>query len=188
MAPILGIFASSALAAANATSYESIATVTVGSGGSSSVTFSSIPGTYAHLQIRGIGRSTKASGTDYAQLTFNSSGGTAYATHYLYGNGTSALATGFTSAAFIYQDFYTSAGASASIFTSNIIDILDYANTNKNTTVRMLNGSDNNGSGNIALQSGLWNNTAAITSITLTMAGGNFVQYSHFALYGIKGA
>jgi hypothetical protein len=46
---ILGIIASSKLTAA-AGDFESIATVTVGSGGSAVISFTSIPSTYAHLQ------------------------------------------------------------------------------------------------------------------------------------------
>lgn len=34
------------------TDYDSIATTTVGAGGAASITFSSIPSTYQHLQIR----------------------------------------------------------------------------------------------------------------------------------------
>ena len=75
----------------------------------------------------------------------------------------------------------------ASTFTAGVIDILDYANTNKYKTLRTLNGGDANGSGNIQIESGSWRNTAAITSITLTHNGSGFTQYSSFALYGIKG-
>lgn len=188
--PILGILASSRLAAKG--SYQSIATVTVGSGGSSSVEFTSIPSTFTHLQIRGLGRSSGAGSVDFAKMQFNGDTTSNYATHYLYGTGASALATAFSSSAYIYQDFYAGAAANASVFSGFVIDILDYRSTNKNKTVRMLSGWDNNGAsnnGNIALQSGLWFKTPeAITSIKLTMNNGSFAQYSHFALYGIKSA
>jgi hypothetical protein len=49
---ILGIIASSRLAAVG--DYESIATVSVGGGGAADVEFTSIPGTYTHLQIRAL--------------------------------------------------------------------------------------------------------------------------------------
>jgi hypothetical protein len=55
--PILGIIASAITGNLVTTSYESIATVTVGGGGAATVAFTSIPATYTHLQIRGIGRS-----------------------------------------------------------------------------------------------------------------------------------
>jgi hypothetical protein len=68
-----------------------------------------------------------------------------------------------------------------------VIDILDYANVNKYTTIRVLGGADLNGSGAINLVSGLWMNTAAVTSFLISADSGNLAQYSSFALYGIKG-
>jgi hypothetical protein len=68
------------------------------------------------------------------------------------------------------------------------MDILDYANTSKNKTIRMLSGNDRNGSGDIILISGLWASTSAINQIDLRLeSAANFAQYSQFALYGIKG-
>jgi|LakMenEpi03Aug12_release.lakeMendotaPanAssembly.Ray.scaffolds.fasta_scaffold121372_5 hypothetical protein len=187
--PILGIIASSISGNLDAGDFESIATVTVGSGGAASIEFTSIPGTYAHLQVRGILRSAVASGGDFAALTFNNVGGSSYATHYLYGTGTSGQAFAFSSSAYIYLDFVAGAAQTASVFSGYVLDILDYANTNKNKTVRWLGGNDLNGSGNISFQSGLFNSTNAITSLKLqTNSGANFSQYSHFALYGIRSA
>ena len=70
-----------------------------------------------------------------------------------------------------------------------IFDILDYTNTNKNTTTRALTGNETNGTAGQAIlfSSGNWRNTAAITSILIYPSSGNFSQYSSFALYGIKG-
>jgi hypothetical protein len=179
--PILGIFASSRLTAP-ATAYESIATTTVGSGGSANVEFTSIPATYTHLQIRGIASSLTS---NYVLLNFNSDTGANYRTHFLYGDGANAQST-------TNNDNYIFAGRvgnGTNVFSGNVIDILDYTNTNKNTTVRCLIGNDENGSGVILLNSGLWTSTNAITSITLTaQSAGSFRQYSQFALYGIKGA
>jgi hypothetical protein len=165
------------------TSFESIATTTVGSGGQSTITFSSITQTYKHLQIRLLGKATASA---YLKVTFNSST-TGYADHYLDGNGTSATAGVTTSTSFI-SIFGAIANTTANVFGGGIIDILDYANTNKNTTLRALTGVDYNGSGNIDFSSGLWNNTAAINQIEFSLNTGNFAQYSHFALYGIKAA
>ena len=80
-------------------------------------------------------------------------------------------------------------GRRYNIFGANVLDILDYANTSKYTTARILGGIDINGSGgNIRLDSGVWMNTAAVTSLTISpTTANNFVQYSSFALYGIKG-
>ena len=162
------------------TSYESIATVTVGSGGASSVSFTSIPSTYTHLQIRGIARSGTTIESYVVQ--FNSDTGSNYSWHQLIGDGATASASGSASQTLMVTAIFNN---STSTFGGSIIDILDYANTNKYKTVRTLSGYDANGSGYVTLRSGSWQSTNAITSIVLT-AG--FAQYSQFALYGIKGS
>lgn len=191
MAPILGIIASSQIAS-NLTSFDSIATVTVGAGGASSIDFTSIAGTYKHLQLRGITRCTKAdTGVENVVMSFNSNTTyTDYRTHYLQGTGAAAEAGDLQ-----VSSFYSNAGltlgdnATASIYTATIIDILDYADTNKNTTVRVLSGVDVNGAGGlIRFASSVWLKTDAITSISINpRSAGNFKQYSTFALYGVKG-
>ena len=191
MSPILGIWASAQQPALNATSFESIATVTVGSGGSSTVTFNSIPSTYTHLQVRLLarsGRARTANGSLYVQL--NSNYLTSY--HTVFGNGASVTAQGssggLTNGEAIL--FVPGSTAGANIFGVGVIDILDYANTNKTKVLRALHGDDLNGEGYAALTSGMWNSTSAVTSITFGSVDGgtNIPQYSHFALYGIKGA
>jgi hypothetical protein len=186
MTPMLGIMASSISGSkAVTTAYESIATTTVGSGGTANITFSSIPATYKHLQIRGISRSNGAA--DNTVIQFNSDTANNYATHYLLGNGTTASAGAETTRARFYVDILAS-NASGAMWSGDVIDILDYANTNKYKTVRALAGQDLNGSGTVWLASGLWQSTAAITSIKIYLNGAvNLAQYSSFALYGIKG-
>jgi hypothetical protein len=167
--------------------YESIATVTVGSGGAANVEFTSIAADWTHLQIRAISKDTTAgTGIELLYLQFNSDTGNNYATHRLEGNGTSASAGANTTTSAIRTGVNTQAN-STSIFAATIIDILDYANTNKYTTTRSLTGADKNGSGEVAIRSGVWMNTNAVTSIKLTSNVANLAQYSHFALYGIKG-
>ena len=178
--PILGIIASQNYPRITS-SYESIATVTVGSGGSSTINFSSIPSTYKHLQIRGIARTaTNVS----LGLRFNSDTGSNYSRHFLNGNGSSAGAGGGANSTTAYAG--TTATA-ASAFGANVIDVLDYQNTNKYKTVRALSGADNNGSGFVQFMSGNWRNTNAVTSIDIIQVDGDsFTQYTQFALYGIK--
>jgi len=187
VSPILGIIASSKAAAAG--DYESIATVTVGSGGSATVSFTSIPATYAHLQVRMIGRSTNAGANiTTGQITVNSTTSTNMAYHRISGDGSSATAYALADTSswddllLLPQD-----GTTASIYSAAILDILDYANTNKNKTLRLLGGVDLNGSGRLVFGSGLVNSTTAISSITFATAS-TYKQYSHFALYGIKSA
>jgi hypothetical protein len=180
----LGIFASANTTVG--TSFESIATSTVGSGGSSYVEFTSIPGTYTHLQIRFLAKSASpANATDELYCQYNSDTGSNYTYHQLNGNGSTATSGAATSQtkARIAQIALTD----NSTFSVGVVDILDYANTNKNKVTRGLSGADFNGSGVIVLQSTAWLNTSAITSIKLSSLL-NFAQYSHFALYGIKSA
>lgn len=184
---LAGIIASSGGAAAGG-DYESISTVTVGAGGASSVTFSSIPSTYQHLQVRFIARISTSDTAENTWLRFNGDTGSNYSYHFLDGNGSSASAGGAASQTRILAGRAGAASSGSNIFGVNVLDVLDYASTNKNTTARILGGIDRNGDGNIRLDSGAWFNTAAVTSLTITpTTSNNFVQYSHFALYGIKG-
>ncbi len=162
--------------------FQSIATVTVGSGGATSAEFTSIPGTYAHLQIRALTGSSNA-GTGM-RIEFNSDTTTAnYRNHYLYGGSVAGAGTdGNLNAIGVQGD-----GATVGM-AGHIIDILDYTNTNKYTTVRSLSAYDANVTGLVWFQSTLWMNTAAITNIKINRNTSGFNQYSHFALYGIKGA
>lgn len=189
MSPILGIYASQVSGKLwPASSYESIQSVTVGSGGAADITFNSIPSTYTHLQIRLIGRSNRANTFDSLRLQANSDTASNYAEHGLYGDASTAGAFAVAPQAFI--QFYRIAGANAgtNTFGAIYIDILDYANTNKFKTTRSIGGGENNGSGEIYLTSGLWRSTSAITSLKLFPGVGTaFSQYSSIALYGIKG-
>jgi hypothetical protein len=188
VSPILGIIASSKLTAA-AGDYESIATVSVGSGGSASISFTSIPADYTHLQIR-YSAHLEDTTSDYAALwmQFNSDTGANYSYHRLYGNGSAASADAATSQTKVLTTWTPDNVTQSLSYGASIIDILDYANTNKYKTIRNFGGFDLNGSGIVALFSGLWMSTSAITSISLVSSNSeNFAQYSHFALYGIKG-
>ena len=183
--PILGVIDSGKSGHLSTNSYASIGTVTVGSGGASTITFSSIPSTYTHLQIRIFGKGNNADVYDAANLTYNGDTGANYTLHWLTGNGSSASALGLTPRNEIRAAYI--GGATSPSIGSGIVDILDYSNTNKYKTLRSLSGADANGSGNIFFMSGLWMSTSAISSMTLTpVFGSSFSQYSSFALYGVK--
>jgi hypothetical protein len=181
--PILGIVASGKTASTISTSsYESIATVTVGSGGQNGVTFSSIPSTYKHLQIR---YTARTSGSQNTVLTFNGDGASNYSTHFVFGQG-SIMGTGaIANNTYIYTDVLT---GSSTGYNGVIVDILDYTSTTKHKTVKSFSGQDLNGTAAyVWLASGAWyNSSTAISSLTLN-CGTTYNQYSSFALYGIKG-
>jgi hypothetical protein len=163
-------------------SYFSIATG-IGTGSNTTIDFNSIPQTFTHLQVRG---SYLSSVNDQVVLpSYNGvrTGGT-YAIHGIRGNGSSVSAYGLTS-----YDFYQIGTATQSRTTMPevfVLDILDYTNTNKYKTTRWLAGNDFNGSGGIELGSVLWNNSAAITSISFPLSSGNFPTGSIISLYGVK--
>jgi hypothetical protein len=170
-------------------SYESIATVTVGAGGASSVSFTGIPSTYTHLQLRMFCQFNDSSaGLGGASLQFNSDTGTSYTRHELIATSSAASSIGFStgtySGATVGRFYFT---PSSSTFSPAIVDILDYTNTNKYTTVRSLGGTDVNGAGSeLRMSSSVWVNTAAVTSITIPASTYNFKQYSSIALYGVN--
>lgn len=165
-------------------SYESISTVTVGAGGASSISFSSIPSTYKHLQVRSIIR-TASSTEDF--LVYKPNNAALSARHFVSGNGSTTGAGGSTSV--FDMGSIPNSGSLSNTFGAYILDILDYADTNKNKTLRQLNGTDVNGSGgDIQLVSGLYASTSAISSLVInTYNGTSFAANSSFALYGIKG-
>ena len=185
---ILGAFSSGV--AASTSSYESIASAT-GTGSSGVITFSSIPSTYVALQLRYIAKDNSvADGQVSLTMTFNSDTGANYAYHELRGTGTTALADGAAT-----QNNISIRGScfreatSTSTMGVALLDIHDYASATKNKTVKYFAGVDTNNAapgGRISLGSGLWINTNAITTISITTVS-NFSTTSQFALYGIKG-
>jgi hypothetical protein len=163
--------------------FESIAVATVDSSGASSITFSNIPQTYRHLQIRGSIRGGNESGMSAA---FNGSTGNG---HTLFG--ANAARGSFVESGVIPIGGTPNSANTSSVFGALVCDILDYSVTTKNKTTRSFYGTAMNVSGNtyVMFSSGLWASTSAITSIVLTLSGsGSFAENSRLSLYGIRGA
>jgi len=167
--------------------YEAIASTTLSSS-AASVVFSSIPSTYEHLQIRAYMRSTSVADTFVrSYFRFNSDTGTNYAEHNLVGNGSSPTSAAVITTTSCCNSIVSGSNAAANIYGVIIFDLLDYASSNKYRTARALSGVDTNGNGRAAFSSGLWLNTAAVTSITLSLDN-NISAGSVVALYGLKSA
>ena len=189
--PIFGVTASSNMST-KLTDFYQIATTTLGSA-QSTVTFSSIPQTYTHLQLRLFAQDVRATyGITEIRLVFNSDTSSIYTSHNMYGDGSSAVSNStlnFSSMVLGDGTYGTSTGGT---FGAGIADILDYTNTNKLKTVRHIAGVDLNGviagyGGRVGLSSGVWRSTSAISSITLTSNSLiNFSANSRFSLYGVK--
>ena len=187
--------ASNSVTPAVPTAFTSIATVTA-AGGETSLTFSSIPGTYTDLQIRGIGKVQGGASVNTASnwIYFNGVTTTTYAYHYLQGNGSSASTTGVSgdsSISALSTNIANSFSSLANIYGASIYDIADYTNTSKTKTIKAIGGAELNQAttaAKITMGSGLWTGTSAITSITIQPISNTFAAGTTYALYGIKAA
>lgn len=168
-------------------SYESIATAN-GTGSSGVITFSSIPSTFKHLQIRGISRTTEAiDGDRDIYIRFNSDSGANYATHDVRGGGAS-MGTNEIANTTEMIAFRASRGDSSTsgVLGVAIIDILDYQSAYLKTMIALGGNDDNDSTGDIAISSGLYLVTSTINSIELRTNVNNWTTNTTFALYGIK--
>lgn len=191
---LLGTIASSLLQNVDNGVMDPLQVITVGPSGASTITFTNIPSTYSHLQVRGVARTTRATfANDGLAFYFNGDNAANYSRHQFAGDASGGIDNGpAANSTFMFTQVGGN-GAGTNIFGAAIVDILDYSNTNKYKTARMFSGVDNNSaagqqSGFVSLASGSWRNTNAITSITFYGYSGNFLQNTSLALYGIKGA
>ena len=166
-----------------ANTYTLIASSTVGSGGTATITFTSIPQTYTDLVLVHSLRETTNDST--AKVTFNNDTGSNYSLRRLTGNGTTA---GSGSATYGFLEtlccFSTN---TANTFGNTSLYIPNYTSSNKKS-VSIDIVTENNATAAFAyLTAGLWDNTAAITEIDIDApTSATFVQYSTAYLYGIK--
>ena len=174
---------------AGASDYELLETAILVSN-TGSVTFSSLgtySATYKHLQIRFTARTTTSTG-DNLFIRMNGVTTSNYSSHTLRGNGTSVTSTGYANESQIFFDGgMPGSNAASNIYSGAVIDFLDAFSTTKNKTTRAFNGFTSAASNQtwVNLNSGVWRDTSALTSITLT--GATFVTGCRFSLYGIKG-
>ena len=169
-----------------ATTYEAIATVTVGSGGAASIDFTSIPGTYTDLLLKLSTRSTDASARRQLFVKYNDSSSN-YTGRRLYGEddgvGSDTLSgnTGYS--------FGVTCGdtATANTFGSAEVYIPNYAGSNnKSSSTDSVIENNSSATYDNWLTANLWSDSSAITKISVTLSAGNFKQYSTATLYGIK--
>lgn len=156
-----------------------------------SVTFSgldTLAAGYKQLQIRGTARSTRNDTDSYYYVQFNGDSGTNYNHHYLQGTGSqaeAARADGGRPYGVLDLTGLPGNTAPASSFGAFVIDIVDPFEATKLTTVRIYSGQTAAYS-RIGFIGGQWENTAAVTSITLADIFGSFMIGSHFTLIGLK--
>ena len=166
--------------------YESIASFTAGSSGLQTISFTSIPATFKHLQIRYVSRNQAAS--DATLLRFNNESAGQYSAHRLSNQGSFAV-DGYANTNHGELPTVGYSGIGAGVYGFGVIDILEYANTNIYKTVKMRGGMRDvsSSTGSTAFNSMNWRSLSAITSIQIIPSPNWVEQYSVFSLYGIKG-
>ena len=186
----LGIFSAAGAGGGVALSdYELISSTILGSN-TASVNFTGLgdySSTYKHLQVRVVARTVRTEVNDSIITRFNADTGSSYAWHRLFGSGSSVSSGAGTTQTSILTGETSGNTNTTSAFMTTVIDILDPYSTTKNKTIRFLNGGAATFT-HIQLGSGLWINTASVTSFQLLpLNSANFLTGSRFSLYGIKG-
>jgi hypothetical protein len=183
----LGFWAASG-GGANGPAFDLLETTTLTSS-ASSVTFSGLDdySDYKHLQIRAVARNDFATtnARDLA-IRINADTGTNYSSHSMVGTGSAVTAYNTTNRTSIAgREAWADGSNSAGIFGAAVIDVLDFSSTSKNTTIRAFYGVLAEGQQRVAITSGAFYDTSAVTSIQIYLSQ-NFVSGSRFSLYGVK--
>jgi hypothetical protein len=170
-----------------ATTYTLISSVTVGSGGTTNITFSSIPQTYTDLVIKVCGK-PDINGTGALGIQFNSTT-TTYTNKRLYGDGSSAQSDSASTTNYLNVGLFGNSSGTSN-FGNTEVYIPNYTFSNQKSVSTDSVSEGNTTTQYMTLQAGLWNGTGAITSIKLGIDNdtSNFVQYSTAYLYGISNA
>lgn len=161
-----------------------IATTTVGSGGASDITFSSIPSTYTDLAILISARTNRGDTNDVIRLQFNGST-SSYSYRLLYSTGTTVSSETASPSYIDYAGYISGNTSTASTFGNVSIYIPDYASSNFKSVYAEGVAETNGQSVYMGIDAGLWSNTSAITSVKI-FAIGSFLQHTTATLYGIK--
>jgi hypothetical protein len=170
-----------------ANTFELIASSTVGSGGASSIDFTSIPSTYTDLCLKLSLRDTNAGAAIDGGIRLNGAT-TNYTWRQLKGNGAAASSSAGTTDTLIYAWLHDGAGATASTFANIDVYIPNYAASTAKS-VSFDGVQENNATtAYVVLSAGLWNNTAAVNQVTIITSATAFAQYSTAYLYGVKNA
>lgn len=170
-----------------ATTFELITSVTVGSGGASTIDFTSIPSSFSDLSVVVSARSTHTSVLDELLVRFNSSS-TGYTNKFVMGDGstTQSYSNNYTTSG--YVGYISAANATAGTFGSSSIYIPLYTGSKNKSFSSDSVAESNAPTQYMNMNATLWSNTAAITAIQLRLGYANFAQYSTAYLYGVKNA
>lgn len=166
--------------------YACLSEVTVGAGGASTITFSSIPSTYTDLYVKVSGRSSRSNTTDTLFIKINNASGVTTSHRRIYGFGTTIGSDSFNQTIGTEMGGITANTATSNTFSNQEIYIPNYTSSSQKITSYDGVSENNSSSGNfLVLQSALWQNTGTVTSLVLQCDVGNFIQYTTATLYGI---
>jgi hypothetical protein len=186
---LLGILNSQVPPSGGGSAYDLLETTVLGTA-AASITFSNLNtySDYKHLQVRVVSRTDRSNNLSAVNLQFNSDSGSNYAFHWIRGTGSTVISEAYTSVGVISFPSASSDFMTANNYSAAVIDILDFSNTSKNTTTRAIGGNPASQYWDVRLASGLWNNTAAVTSLLFTPGFGatNWKAGTRLSLYGIK--
>lgn len=172
-----------------ASTYKLISSVTVGSGGASSIDITNIPSTYKDLLVIASARSTRASNvTDGLDMYLITSGGVV-STGYTY-KGIQSSGTAIYNTNTSYEQGWGGAApadsATASTFSNTTFYISNYAGSTPKSYSVDSSAGNNSTEGWNSINSEINSTTSAITGLRFFCGNGNLVQYSNFYLYGIS--
>jgi hypothetical protein len=156
-----------------------------------SVTFSAIPATYTDLVLRTSTRGSQSNANTNMYIQFNGNTSAIYSWTYLDATGTSASSAGLSGDTQLRANKTTADNATANTFSSYELYIPSYT-VSQNKPMSGINAQENNTTVNgdwyIDARANLYNSTTAISSVTFSLASGNFMSGSSFYLYGISNA
>lgn len=198
--PILETLAASSLKgygfglATETSAYTLIDSQVIGAGGASNITFSSIPSTYYHLELRYIAKNTDTgtnNGVSWLLKPNNNVTTTDYLVAGIYGQRLGAddfqdLTTPGSPGQWPWWNINTSKAGYSNWFGSGNVFIFDYANSNKHKTVIMQGGFHWDVNSQISYQVQFYEQNTAISSLTVAPSDNNWAEYTKFSLYGVK--
>lgn len=164
--------------------YDSIATVSLGSP-TTTITFSSIPGSFTDLRLLIVGRSDSTGNTSVGTfIRYNNDAGGNYSRTALFTDGASAVSSQASNATEVFAGHLPASSGGFSSPGLGQHDIFSYTGSNNKTSLSNFS-SDRNGAGFSWFNAGMWRNASAITRIDIFPAAGSWVAGTTATLYGI---
>lgn len=160
----------------------------IADGTTGSKTFASIPGTYRSLRLIWFARGSAASTIVNMSMTFNGDTAANYDREIVSGNSASTTAAADVASTSVVLGTISAATSPSGEAGNGQLLIPGYANTTfrKSAHTTQSFKSADSAAGLFIRSSGIWwRSTAAISSMEISLASGNFVSGSRLVLYGV---